>query len=263
MHRSPIMIGLVGDVHGTLKTAVRAIRALASEGITEIHFLGDFGFLWDGSHSQDQLLDMLSACLAENGAIALVTGGNHDSYDEWSKVPENQFGIRWTRKNIVLLPRAWRASSPNGNIIASFGGANSIDKFSRLRRGEPHWDAEQITEQDLLALGTDKVDILLGHDAPKSPQLLELLAANETKWEPAGLAYSEQGQSMYQRAVDQVRPRMTVSGHYHLNLDVVERFTARGKGSYETRVVILNADGNSSFIAALNTDSLELFYPMF
>lgn len=261
MHRSPALIGLVGDVHGTLKTAVQAIETLAALGINEIHFLGDFGFVWDGSHFQNQLLDLLSECLSKHKTLALVTGGNHEGYDEWAKLRPNQFDVRWARKNIVLLPRGWRATSPCGNVIASFGGANSIDKFTRLRRGEHHWDAEQITEEDLNVLGTEKVDILLGHDAPKTPQLREQLAVDTTAWDPAGLAYAELGQSMYQRAVDQVRPRLTASGHYHLHLDVAAQFPLTDGTSYATRVIILNADGDWPCVATLNTDSLEVAYP--
>ena len=261
MHRSPVLIGLVGDVHGTLAIAVGAIRALAAEGITEIHFLGDFGFLWDGSHAESQLLDMLSESLSDHGAMALVTGGNHEGYDEWEKLRPNQHGVKWARKNIVLLPRGWRATSPGGNIIASLGGANSVDKFSRLRQDHGHWDAEQITERDLNTLGTDKVDILLGHDAPKTPELTKLTSATSGDWEPAGLAYAEKGQAMYQRAVDQVQPRLTVSGHYHLHLDVVGRFTGPAGDCFDTRVVILNADGNAPTIASLDTDSLALTFP--
>lgn len=263
MHHIPIRVGLVGDVHATIATTWRAIRRLANEGVTDIHFLGDFGFLWDGSTAQKVLLDLVSSKLTEHGATAYVTGGNHEGYDEWAKIEPDKFGIRAARDNILLLPRGWRAVSPTGNIVASFGGANSVDMPARVRRGSGYWPAEQITEDDLVALGTDRVDILLGHDAPKAVSLAILLEPGQDRWEPEGVAYADQGQAMYQRAVEQVRPRLTVSGHYHLYLNVSETFISPQFGAFETRVVILNADGNEPTIAILNTDTLELSYPAF
>jgi hypothetical protein len=259
-HLSPGRIGLIGDVHGNLRNAKRAIRMLAAEGITEMHFLGDFGFVWTGAHGEERDLNTLDRELAAHDARALVTGGNHDGYDLWGKVPVESTGSRHVRARIELLPRGWRATSPSGNVLASLGGANSVDMPGRLRSGEPHWPAEQITESDLVALGDEHVDVLLGHDAPRSALLRARLKLNEHLWEAAGLAYADRGQVMFHRGVSQVRPRLTVSGHYHLHLDVVETFEGSSGTPFECRTVILNADGQPHSLAILHTDSLQIEY---
>ena len=70
---------------------------------------------------------------------------------------------------------------------------------------------------------------------------------------------------MYQRGVEQVRPRLSVSGHHHLHLDldVIETFPHPVHGSLRTRVVIRNADGKWPTIAKLDIETLELSYPGF
>lgn len=251
-------VGVIGDLHGNIHRGRKAIDVLASTGVGQFHFLGDFGFVWNGGQRQNLALKPITMALKRAGAIGFVTGGNHDGYDEWEKVESDGNGIRWVRKNIGLLPRGWRAVSPAGNVVASFGGANSIDMPWRRRTNSGWWSQEQITEEDLEALGRDRVDILLGHDAPMSPTLMRRLAPNQSSWDPAGLAYAEVGHAMFHRGFIQVRPRMSLAGHYHLHHDVVERFTGEDGKAFETRVIVMNADGQFPTIAVLNTDELTL-----
>jgi hypothetical protein len=259
-HLSPKRIGLIGDVHGDLRNTKRAIRMLAAEGITEMHFLGDFGFVWTGLHGEERDLNTLDRELAAHSAQAFVTGGNHEGYDRWSKVAISATGTRAVRDTIELLPRGWKANSPSGTVIASLGGANSIDMPARVRTGEPFWSAEQITEDDLASLGDDPVDVLLGHDAPRSALLRALLKLNQDHWEAAGIAYADRGQEMFHRGFAQVRPKLAVSGHYHLHMDAVETFEGSDGAPFECRTVILNSDGQPYTVAVLDTDSLRLEY---
>jgi hypothetical protein len=216
--------------------------------------------VWTGAHGEERDLNTLDRELAAHDARALVTGGNHDGYDLWGMVPAESTGSRHVRARIELLPRGWRATSPSGNVLASLGGANSVDMPHRVWSGAPYWTAEQITEVDLEALGDKPVDILLGHDAPISALLSARLKLNEHLWEAAGLAYAAQGQKMFHRGVMQVRPRLVVSGHYHLFMDTVERFDATDGVRFECRTVILNSDGQPYTVAVLNTDTLGMEY---
>lgn len=68
---------------------------------------------------------------------------------------------------------------------------------------------------------------------------------------------------MFQRAVSQVRPSLTVSGHYHLHLDVVENFVGADGTAFETRVVVLDADGRPPTLAVLDVDARSITYPTF
>jgi hypothetical protein len=256
-------VGIVGDLHSNVGVGVKAIRNLVASGVKQVHFLGDFGFVWAGGQRQNLALKPISAALKLGGAVGFVTGGNHEGYDEWDAIEPDADGIRWIRKNIGLLPRGWRAESPAGNIVASLGGANSIDMPYRVRSRSGWWPQEQITEDDLAALGRDRVDILLGHDAPLSPTLASRLFKNQHLWEPEGLRYAELGHAMFHRGFTQVRPRMSLAGHYHLFQDVVERYRGEDDKAFETRVIVMNADGHFPTTAVLDTDTLVIEFQEF
>lgn len=254
-HVSPDRIGLVGDVHANLNVTLNAIKVLGARGISEIHFLGDFGFIWNGGAKECRILGMIDAALEKAGAVGYVTGGNHEGYDQLLAIEPDANGLRWLAARIALLPRGWRASTPSGTSIASIGGANSIDRSSR-RPGVSWWEQEQITEADFAALSTDHADILLAHDSPPTASLNARLAKNSGLWASADLAYAEEGQGMFMRAFLATSPRLAVGGHHHLHHDVTERF--HGAQWFESRVVILAADGEANSIAILDTETLAL-----
>lgn len=117
--------------------------------------------------------------------------------------------------------------------------------------------AEQIKEDDLAALGTDPVDVLLSHDAPNDiPYLRLILRGNEKRWDPRGLAYANAGQAQFQRGFLQVKPNLTVGGHYHLFVNqTIER------DGFTSRHVILDLDDRTAVSqAVLDTDTLELSF---
>ena len=254
-HLSPARIGLVGDVHANLNVTRNAIKVLGGRGIAEIHFLGDFGFVWNGGPKEDRVLGMIDDVLDNVEAVAFVTGGNHEGYDRLLAIEPDADGLRWLRARVALLPRGWRASTPSGNSIASIGGANSIDR-SRRKPGVSWWQQEQITESDLDALGTEHADILLAHDSPPTMSLNNRLRRNAAMWSPADLAYADAGQDMFLQAFLAATPRLAVGGHYHLFHDVTERFP--GRPEFEARVVVLDADGEANSVAILDTSTLEM-----
>ncbi len=289
MHRTPSRIGLVGDVHGSLPIARIAIERLAEQGVRDIHFLGDWGFLWrslrshyapgagtpgadrsprsDGGSFIEQLgpgaqheLGALTEVLDRAGAIAWVTGGNHENYDVWDAVPRDTDDIGWVTERIALLPRGWRAVTKAGTVLASLGGANSIDRFERAP-GRSWWPQESITDADLAALGTEPVDVLIGHDCPRTTTLLHRLIPNEHHWNPRGLEYAHDGHRVFQRAVEQVRPHLTIGGHYHLHVDTTEEFTDAGGDPFTCRCVTLQADGHWPTYALLDLDPVTARLP--
>ena len=258
-HISPRLLGIVADVHGNVHVALNAINVLVARGITEIHFLGDFGFMWRDDVAGQLAFKRLRLALEDGGATAFVTGGNHENYDLMLAIEPDPEGIRWMRKNIGLIPRGWRASTPSGTTIASLGGANSIDRYNRKPRVSWWWQ-ESITEEDLTALGTEHVDVLLGHDSPKSAALYQKLLPSARFWTPQGLLYSDLGQAMFHRGFMAVTPKLSLGGHYHLRLDTTEEFHDLNGNVFESRAVILDADGEMNSVAILDTETLELEY---
>lgn len=252
-------VGIVGDVHGNWPITEKCLRALAAEGVTVAHFLGDFAFLWTGQPREWSGLKRLRLLLEELGMTALVTGGNHEGYDAWDNIEQDDRGIRWINKRVGLLPRGWRAQSSTGKVIASLGGANSIDRYNR----RPHygwWPQESITEEDLQALGTEPADVLLGHDSPQSKSLIGRLVQNEHYWTPKGLAWAQLGHEMFHRGFLQVRPSLTLGGHYHMFIDSQETFEAPDDTVFDSRVIVMNADGHWPTVAVLDTTDATVTY---
>lgn len=70
------LIGPIGDAHGNTFFAERAINVLASRGVRQHHFLGDFGFILTGTSQEDQKLKRVRLALERADAQAFVTGGN-------------------------------------------------------------------------------------------------------------------------------------------------------------------------------------------
>jgi hypothetical protein len=89
------------------------------------------------------------------------------------------------------------------------------------------------------------------------------LVKNQHLWEPEGLRYAELGHAMFHRGFTQVRPRLSLAGHYHLWQNVVERFLGEDDKTFETRVVVMNADGHFPTTAVVDTDTLEIEFQEF
>ncbi len=257
-------IGLLGDAHGNFVWTRSAIEQLLGAGVRQIHALGDFGFVWHGSPREHHLLGKLDAVLAAHDGRLLVTGGNHEGYSALERFfPADAGGYRRLTERIIFLPRGWRGRTASGTVIASLGGANSIDRWlrkapDRESHGGSWWPQEQITDNDLATLGTEPVSILLGHDAPRSRALADSLDQAGDSWRPAEVAYAEAGQRMFQRGVEQVKPQLVISGHYHQWVDTTETFRPAGGEEFVTRSVILDCDGAERSIAVLDVDDLVL-----
>ncbi len=257
-------IGLLGDTHGNYPWTVSAIRRFLAIGIRQIHVLGDFGFIWHGGPREIKLLSKLDAILAAEDARLFVTGGNHEGYAALERqFPPDELGYRHLTERIAFLPRGWRGRTKAGTIVASLGGANSIDRWWRKPpRADGHggswWPQESITEADLEALGTARVHVLLGHEAPWSRELDKHISRRRSGLKHWELAYAAESQQMFQRAVEHVRPLMTISGHHHVWLNTVESHQNPAGEEFKTQSVVLNRDGTDEALATLDVDRFAL-----
>jgi hypothetical protein len=176
--------------------------------------------------------------------------------------PVDEWGYRRLSRRIIWLPRGWRGTSAAGTVVASLGGANSINRDRRDPSVSGHVAAwhpeEQITEHDLRTLGSNTVDILLGHDAPISKALKRHTARQRRAWTPDGIAYAAAGQAMFHRGVHQVRPKLVLSGHYHHYLDTTVRLQPHGDESATVRSVILDRNRTAHSVGIVDVDQLEV-----
>ncbi|RKR74749.1 metallophosphoesterase family protein [Frondihabitans australicus] len=258
-------IGLLGDPHADFQWTKLAIRNLDRAGIRQIHVLGDFGFLSNGNPYERERLRQLNNALLARNQYVFITGGNHEGYPTLHRMRQpDAHGYRRLERRIIWLPRGWRGRTESGSVLGSLGGANSINGGSRKSIGGHigEWHAEeQITEEDLSALGTERVDVLLGHDAPITAALDRHIAKNRHFWTEKGFAYARAGQAMFHRGVEQVRPKLVVSGHYHRHLDTTGLLQPAGQEPFGIRSVILDRNRTARSVGILQPDSLTLDVP--
>ncbi|MEC5149926.1 metallophosphoesterase [Cryobacterium sp. GrIS_2_6] len=244
-------IGLVGDLHGDAHQLREVAEAMRARGLSVLVATGDFGFVDSRPMISNQA--WASEILAENQLSLIFVDGNHDRLSDIYSSPVDATGYRWVASNMAHLPRGFRMRVAGGRTLGALGGANSIDH----PKADP---LESITPDDLVALGTERVDILIGHDAPTPlPALDQLLATTDRYWTDEGRAYAAAGREMFTRGFRQVRPELYVGGHFHTYIDEVVSF-GDGADRFESRVVLL-ADASSGAgvsCAVLDLATLEL-----
>jgi hypothetical protein len=248
-------IGLIGDIHGRLDHLLPVLLTFQERDIHTIIQLGDFGLVWSGRHSEDALT-RLNFQLANGMQTLLWVDGNHEDHLKLKSFPIGDGGIRWIRPRVGHLPRGYRATLTSGRTIAALGGANSID-FEHRTYGRNWWPEEAITEDDLSALGTAPAEVLFGHDAPSHVPDIDR-SLNSAWWSPEALRYAAAGRRMFHRGFMQVRPQLSVSGHYHRWVDNTVTYTDEA-GDFTTRVVVLDKEGSTEInVAILDTTTLQL-----
>lgn len=250
------LIGVMGDLHGDLEHARIALQTLADRDVTAIVQLGDWGVLWPGQNWQIDL-HKLSRFLARNTQTMYFVDGNHDWHPRLLEFPISKDGIRWLTHNIGHLPRGYRTPIGPNFTLAALGGANSPDRAFRTE-GKDWWPQEQISDADIERLGTERVDVLVAHEAPLMAGNDQLVRDTQGDLSPTEAAYADQSRVMIRRAVWRTHPRLTLSGHYHLHID--QTLTEDLVG-FHTRVVVLDMNGkNRVNLAILDPETLDLTF---
>lgn len=247
-------IGVMGDLHGDVQHALQAFKVFADRGVTCVVQLGDWGVLWPGTNWRIALRK-ISRALARHQMAMMVIDGNHEYFPKLQEFPIAADGIRWIAANIGHLPRGYRTQIGARYTLAALGGANSIDRRFR-QEGVSWWPEEQISAADLRRLGSDHVDVLLGHEAPLMDERVLEESARDAGYSPADIAYASASRVMFRQAVLQTRPRLTLGGHYHRHYD--QTLSLPGQ-THTTRVVVLDMNGKHRVnLAILHTTTLDL-----
>jgi predicted phosphodiesterase len=255
-------IGFLGDTHGNLRHVLDAANLLLTFDVRVLVVLGDFGFIWKKVETHPSDLNRLSLYLTTAGQVLYFVDGNHENHEKLNAIPVDADGLRRVVPGIVHLPRGYRTTLVSGRSLAVLGGANSVD-YEHRTLGVSWWFEESITDADLEHLGTERADILIGHDAPLNLTRLDgMLARTERYWSPDAIAYSHAGRRMFHRGFLQVRPQLYLGGHYHFHLDETVTL-GLGADAFETRVAILDRDGAKyrDTLAILDVETFQLEYP--
>ena len=249
-------IGLVGDVHGSLRWTQHVLKGLDAHGVTTIYQVGDFG-IWGGRRG-NFFADEVNKTLDKYNQVMTVIPGNHE---DWTLIedPETTEGImpHWQayRDRIILVPRGYQWSAGGLNFMA-FGGAASID-WKMLTEGVDWWPEEMFRESDLLRLDTDfevfgGIDVLLTHEASSRgtyevQAILSGAADGGVRYEGWDYGYAAKSTAFMDRVIEIVDPRMHIHGHMHV---AGERFDEETGRLYAS----LDMNGTRRNVAILDTD---------
>lgn len=163
------MIYITGDTHGQV-ISLENFKALSDKDIVII--CGDFGFIWNNSTLENQVLDSIQEDFKCTFAFI---DGNHENFHLLKKYPIrnwNRGKVQQIRKNIFHLMRGEIYVIENKSFFC-MGGACSIDKENRLS-GISWWKEEEPNFQEIengfsnLDKYNWKVDYILTHDLPQS-----------------------------------------------------------------------------------------------
>ncbi|WP_104088709.1 MULTISPECIES: metallophosphoesterase [unclassified Cryobacterium] len=198
------LIGVMGDLLGDLDHARIALTTLADRDITAIIQLGDWGIIWPGQNWQIDL-NKLSRFLARNKQVMYFLDGNHDWHPRLQEFSIGQDGVRWLTHNVGHLPRGYRTTIGTRFVLAALGGANSSDRALRTA-GKDWWPEEQVTDADIRALGTERVDVLVAHESPLMAVDNDLIREKDGDLARSDALYADACRVMIRRAVLRTRP---------------------------------------------------------
>ncbi len=171
-------IVVAGDWHGNALWARHVIERTAAAGIDTILHVGDLGILWP-EDAGNSFTFKLQHHLDAQGVRLVLVDGNHDNHSALRALPRDAagFGVVRTKARrggrhelIRWAPRGHRWTWPDDAgrpmRFGALGGAFSID-HKRRRAGKDWWPGiEEVAPEDVDALGTEPLDVLVSHDCP-------------------------------------------------------------------------------------------------
>jgi len=169
-----VKVLIIGDSHRNVGFFEQAFDAAAANGCARIVQLGDFGFGWRWLDLGDSLaicrFSAEVALLVERFGIPVdFVDGNHENFDRLLSMPLRDDGTHEVAPGVRHLPRGYRYELDGCSFLA-LGGAVSLDKIARTALVS-WWPDEAITDADVAACGTGKVDVLLCHDMPLQSEI--------------------------------------------------------------------------------------------
>jgi predicted phosphodiesterase len=160
---------LLGDTHRNATFLATAFEAAEREGCEQIIQLGDFGYGWQwlalGEGLEICRFSAVASVLVDRTGIGLCfIDGNHENFDRLAMQATAPDGSQEVAPGVRHLARGQRLELGGCSFLAC-GGAISLDRLARTE-GRSWWAAEAITTADVVACGSESIDVLLCHDAP-------------------------------------------------------------------------------------------------
>ena len=133
--------------------------------------------------------------------------GNHENWDDIDSHGPDIFEVQ---KDIFCCPFGTTLDLPTGERVLFVGGADSIDKDSRIE-GHSWWRQEIITQREMYNLPDVEIDIVVSHTVPsvftKAFEDLFPFSINFKSNDPSCLALDI--------VLEKYQPKKWFSGHFH------------------------------------------------
>lgn len=194
-------LALIGDVHGNSTWAHTAMYHASDQGAERVFFLGDFGYSFRPS-----FVMALTNASVDTGLIIEWIDGNHEDFDYLESIG---FDLG---PNFKYHPRG-SVEDIDGVRFMFLGGATSVDRQWRTP-GKSWWPQEALTFTDVArAHEAGKADIILSHDAPHLPPMLN---DNTAPFPKIDLQISGLHRAIYRHVYNDAQPKAIFHGHYHV-----------------------------------------------
>lgn len=214
------MILITGDTHGDFSRFQQpAVKKLKKEDALII--CGDFGFVWDGSKKEQQMLKKIG----KRRHDTLFVEGCRDNYDLLKGYPIVEYCGGKARQISGRLYQLLRGEiyELGGKKVFAFGGGYSDEEWLDIGHSSGMWWGEEQPSEEEMARGLERlreagghVDLIVSHDAPASIRRFIRIDDNEV--------------STLHAYLDEVAKACSFNrwffGHYHLDKVVPPRFIA-------------------------------------
>lgn len=219
------MIYITGDTHGLQDYYKLHIFAGEHPELTKKDYLiiaGDFGAVWDSKTLAADLKPY-----TELPFTVLFVDGNHENFDLINTFPVEQWHggkVHKIKPDIIHLMRG-QVFEIDGNMVFTFGGATSIDKFMR-REGLSWWPQELPTYEELdegaanLKRYGNKVDYIITHSCGERALAYPAVRNSAT----LKLSCPESQMLSYIEEISQFKH--WYFGHFHIDAKLGDKYTA-------------------------------------
>lgn len=217
------MIFITGDTHRKLDIGKLDAENFSEQKIlTREDFLivaGDFGGVWCGDESDDEVLDY-----HENKPYTtLFVAGNHENYDALYNYPVIEWNgglVHQIREHVLHLMNG-QIYDINGKTIFVMGGATSLDKMYRLEH-ETWWSQEEPSEDEYrtayenLGRYGNKVDYIITHTIP------EYVRKNAFEPIKEFMNYESKVEEFLDVVLREVEYKKWFAGHIHIDRELIK-----------------------------------------
>lgn len=202
----PRRLLVAGDVHGDAAWFDVLCRRAQDLGCDAVLQLGDFGY-WPHLPGGAKFPRRVSSCATRFDLDVYWIDGNHENHAALRALPTGDGRAIEIVDRCWYLPRGHRWTW-GGVRFGALGGAFSIDWRSR-RPGSSWWPEEVTTAEDVEALGSGALDVLVAHDAPAGVPLQGLALPDVDQ------VRSDEVRALVAAAVKATMPKLVLHGHWH------------------------------------------------